>query len=68
MQQGLSISPWHDLRTRYAELDPARQYIVMCRGGQRASIAASMLAMHGFTHISNLGGGFTAYQRAGFVP
>jgi len=60
--------PWHDLRTRHAELDPARQYIVMCRGGQRASIAASILAMHGFTHISNLGGGFTAYQRAGFVP
>lgn len=60
--------PWHDLRTRHAELDPARQYIVMCRGGQRASIAAGILAMHGFTRISNLGGGFTAYQRAGFVP
>ena len=60
--------PWHDLRTRHTELDPARQYIVMCRGGQRASIAASILKMHGFTHISNLGGGFTAYQRAGFVP
>jgi len=57
--------PWHDLRTRHTELDAARQYVVMCRGGQRASIAASILKMHGFDRIANLGGGFTAYQRAG---
>lgn len=60
--------PWHDLRTRYTELDPAQQYIVMCRGGQRASIAVSILKMHGFSRILNLGGGYTAYQRAGSVP
>jgi glyoxylase-like metal-dependent hydrolase (beta-lactamase superfamily II)/rhodanese-related sulfurtransferase len=60
--------PWHDLRTRYSGLDPARQYIVMCRGGQRASIAASILMMHGFLRISNLAGGYNAYQRAGFAP
>lgn len=59
--------PWHDLRTRYHELDPATHAIVMCRGGQRASIAASILLMHGFRNVSNLAGGFTAYQRAGFV-
>jgi hydroxyacylglutathione hydrolase len=55
--------PWHDLRTRYTELDPERPYIVMCRGGQRASIAASILKQHGFHRIYNLGGGYTAYQR-----
>ena len=57
--------PWHDIRTRYTELEPAKQYIVMCRGGQRASIAASILKRHGFDRIYNLGGGYTAYQRAG---
>jgi glyoxylase-like metal-dependent hydrolase (beta-lactamase superfamily II)/rhodanese-related sulfurtransferase len=57
--------PWHDLRTRYAELDPAQHYVVMCRGGQRASVAASILMMHGFDRVSNLGGGYSAYQRAG---
>ena len=57
--------PWHDLRTRYTELDPAQQYIIMCRGGQRASIAVSILKRHGFDRIYNLGGGYTAYQRAG---
>lgn len=60
--------PWHDLRTRHAELDPARHTIVMCKGGQRASIAASILKMHGFATVSNLAGGYTSYQRAGFAP
>jgi glyoxylase-like metal-dependent hydrolase (beta-lactamase superfamily II)/rhodanese-related sulfurtransferase len=59
--------PWHDLRTRHTELDPAQRYIVMCRGGQRASIAASILKRHGFGRVCNLGGGYTAYQRAGSV-
>jgi len=60
--------PWHDLRARYTELDPTGHHIVMCKGGQRASIAASILKMHGFFRVSNLGGGYTAYQRAGFAP
>lgn len=60
--------PWHDLRTRYTELDPAAHYIVMCKGGQRASIGAAILKMHGFARISNLGGGYTSYKRAGFAP
>jgi glyoxylase-like metal-dependent hydrolase (beta-lactamase superfamily II)/rhodanese-related sulfurtransferase len=62
--EGVHI-PWHDLRTRYTELDPAQHYVVMCLGGQRASIAASILKMHGFDRLSNLGGGFAAWQRAG---
>jgi len=60
--------PWHDVRTRHTELDPARQYAVMCKGGQRASIAASILMMHGFSHVLNISGGYTAYRRAGFAP
>jgi rhodanese-related sulfurtransferase len=59
--------PWHDLRKRHTELDPAVHYVVMCKGGQRASIAAGILKMHGFDRISNLAGGFNAYQRSGFV-
>jgi hydroxyacylglutathione hydrolase len=60
--------PWHDLRTQYAGLDPARHYIVMCKGGQRAGIAASILQMHGIDRISNLAGGYIAYRQAGFAP
>ncbi len=60
--------PWHDLRTRYRELDPRGSYILMCKGGQRASIAASILKTNGFSRISNLAGGFMAYQRSGYIP
>jgi hydroxyacylglutathione hydrolase len=59
--------PWYDLRTRYAGLDPARQYIVMCKGGQRASSAAGILMMHGFERIANMAGGYDAYRLAGFA-
>lgn len=72
-QQGASVEfalriPWHDLRSRHKELDATAHYILMCRGGSRASIAVSILQMHGFSHVSNLAGGFEAYHRAGFVP
>lgn len=58
---------WHDLRSRYNELDPQGRYIVMCKGGQRASIAASILKMNGISRVCNLAGGFLAYQRAGYI-
>ena len=66
-EQSIHI-PWHDLRARHAELDPARQYAVMCKGGQRASIAASILMIHGFSRVLNLAGGYSAYRQAGFAP
>jgi len=59
--------PWHDLRTRHAELDPSRQYITMCKGGPRGSIAASILKMHGFRRVMIMGGGARAYRLAGFI-
>ncbi len=57
--------PWHDLRSRHKELSRDGKYIVMCKGGQRASIAASILKMNGFANVFNMGGGFTAYQKLG---
>lgn len=66
--QGAIPITWHDLRTRHPDLDPGNHYIVMCRGGQRASIAASILRMQGFSRVSNLAGGFVAYSQAGYVP
>jgi len=57
--------PWHDLRTRHKDLSRDGKYIVMCKGGQRASIAASILKMNGFANVFNMAGGFTAYQQLG---
>jgi len=57
--------PWHDLRTRHKELSRERKYIVMCKGGPRASIAASILKMNGINNVFNMAGGFSAYQQLG---
>ena len=57
--------PWHDLRSRHKELSRDKKYIVMCKGGQRASIAASILKMNGIANVYNMAGGFTAYQKLG---
>lgn len=65
---GVVHIPWHDLRSRYTELDPRAQTIVMCRGGQRASIAVSILKMKGFASVCNLAGGYAAFRKGGFAP
>lgn len=45
-----------DFATRIATLDPAGEYLVYCRTGNRASLAASQMAARGFAHVTNLGG------------
>lgn len=57
-----------DLRTRAAELDPARPTIVMCGSGIRSSLASSLLKQQGFTDVSNAAGGMRGYIAAGFFP
>ncbi len=49
------------LLDRMFELDPAAPTVVFCAGGYRSSIAASLLKAHGFTDVSDLLGGYTAW-------
>lgn len=53
------------LVTRIAELDPTKPTVVFCAGGYRSSIAASTLRQRGFNDVSDLIGGFGAWQGAG---
>ncbi|MGH3513245.1 MAG: rhodanese-like domain-containing protein, partial [Pseudonocardiaceae bacterium] len=43
-------------------LDPARPVLVHCAGGYRSIAAASLLRAHGFTDVSDLIGGWHAWQ------
>lgn len=47
---------------RHAELEPSRPTVVFCAGGYRSSIAASVLRAAGFDDVSDLVGGFGAWQ------
>ncbi|HET9255927.1 MAG TPA: rhodanese-like domain-containing protein [Pseudonocardiaceae bacterium] len=49
-------------RTLISTLDPAQPVLVSCAGGYRSIAAASLLAARGFTDVSDLIGGWNAWQ------
>lgn len=55
-----------ELRERLDELDRDRPVATYCASGFRASIAASILAAHGFTRVHNVPGSWKAWKAAGF--
>jgi len=54
--------PLPALVARLGELDPERRTVVLCAGGYRSSIAASVLRARGFTDVSDLLGGFGVWD------
>lgn len=62
---GSASVPAPDIRTRYREFDPKKGTAVICGSGRRSSVAASILKMHGFSHVFNVAGGMTGYEAAG---
>jgi hydroxyacylglutathione hydrolase len=58
--------PYHDIRAIPAGIDPARPVAVICASGQRAAVAASLLARYGAEQVVHVtAGGVPAWQRAG---
>ena len=53
--------PLDSLRTRLAELDPSKDYIVSCHSGLRSYIAERILKQKGFT-VQNLDGAYSLYN------
>jgi glyoxylase-like metal-dependent hydrolase (beta-lactamase superfamily II) len=56
--------PLNHLTERLAELPANRPLLVFCAGGYRSSIAASLLQRQGFTHVTEIAGGFAAWETA----
>ena len=52
------------LNQRLAELDPAAPTVVYCAGGFRSMIASSRLEQAGFADVSDLIGGYGAWEQA----
>ena len=50
------------LLTSLDQLDLNAPTVVFCAGGYRSAIASSLLRAHGFTDVSDLVGGYTAWQ------
>jgi rhodanese-related sulfurtransferase len=45
-----------------SQLDPTKPVLVNCAGGYRSIAAASMLRANGFSDVSDLLGGWNAWQ------
>ena len=57
--------PLNHLVERLQEIPADRGVLVHCAGGYRSSIAASLLARHGRTDVSEIAGGISAWEAAG---
>jgi rhodanese-related sulfurtransferase len=55
--------PMGRIADRLAELDPARETVVICRSGGRSLEVARFLAAQGFVSVYNLVGGILAWSR-----
>jgi glyoxylase-like metal-dependent hydrolase (beta-lactamase superfamily II)/rhodanese-related sulfurtransferase len=53
--------PLPTLLIRLDQLDPHTPTVVFCAGGYRSAIASSLLRAHGFTDVSDLLGGYSAW-------
>lgn len=56
--------PVGQLPDRLGELDPRKPTVVYCAGGYRSSMAASLLRKNGFGDVSDLLGGYNAWDEA----
>ncbi len=61
---GAITIPLTRLNERLSSLDASKPTIVYCAGGFRSSIAASRMALAGFGDVSDLLGGYGAWQAA----
>ncbi len=48
-------------------LDKNKSYYINCAGGYRSMIAASILRSRGFENITNISGGYNAFQKTGLL-
>ena len=56
--------PLGQLLDRLDELDPGAPTVVYCAGGYRSSVAASLLRANGFGDVSDILGGYAAWDEA----
>ncbi len=59
---GAVLVPLTRLTAEIGTLDPARPTLIYCAGGFRSSIAASVLKANGFDDVTDLLGGYGAWQ------
>ncbi|MCA1666559.1 MAG: rhodanese-like domain-containing protein [Thermomicrobia bacterium] len=63
---GATHIPLGVVASRVAALPKDRDILVICRTGNRSALAQERLAAAGFTNVTNVTGGVTAWMEQGF--
>lgn len=63
--QGAMLIPLGDLATRLSEVPKDREVVVMCRSGRRSAEGRDLLLQMGYTTVTSMAGGITAWQAQG---
>ena len=64
---GSILIPLGEIATRLSDIPATSPVVMMCLTGARSAQAAAFLAKRGYTNISNLAGGITAWESAGLT-
>ncbi len=62
---GAELVPLDFIHSEYLKLDMNRDYLLHCKGGYRSVIFWSIMASKGYSHLTNIRGGFDALKEAG---
>jgi hydroxyacylglutathione hydrolase len=63
--EGSTNIPLNHLAERLSDIPEGRAVLLYCAGGYRSAIGASLLQRAGFSDVSELAGGITAWETAG---
>ena len=67
--EGSTLVPMREMETRFGELDPSAETVVICHHGLRSAYVTQALHRAGFSRVVNLEGGLDAYADVdGSVP
>ena len=66
--EGAVNIPAPDLRTRFRELDPDSDILLLCSTGYRSTLAGSILLSNRFKKLRNVSGGMKGFNSAALAP
>lgn len=58
--------PLRSLTQRMKELDPSKEFVMVCRSGNRSITAAQFLKQGGFPQVSSMSGGMNSWTKQRF--
>ncbi len=61
-----TLIPLDELSSRVNELPKDQPIVVICRSGNRSQVGRDILLKAGFTEVSSVNGGLTAWRAAGY--